>query len=415
MRTNIGCRRLTCITSPKQNYVWLTKATPDDLDLGGDVLFSRHQFTLLRSFGDDECMNYDFVLSSYKVQGNDLYDRSADPDSQQFNFSYEGQKKGEDKTCNRRWQANEVTELGGDHFPPYAPDGRIGFPTDLIKSLKFGLLTQQSLLGTSRSEETGASLYIGVGLPGNPFSKSDTGGFKGGVNFSKSDGTSTVIDITGSGIPAIVYRDGDRLSYCAGIRDNTPAHAISYPSDRCGTIEGISDFSFSSSSSSSAGVEGYAGDAFGGVSYSQSENQTFTYFSDVDGDGLVDIVDHGQVFYNRGEACEGGTRDTCAGGKWVVRFEPNSALRPPIPGHVTADVATTRVPQDLRNTITKIETRLAGISRRLRELDFSQTTIAWQAPLDGAVSIAGTFERGVSNVDPTDKDAGPWRLYSVTI
>src|SRR4029077_13573121 len=103
----------------------------------------------------------------------------------------------------------------------------------------------------------------------------------------------------------------------------------------------------------------------------------------VDGDGLADIVDHGQVFYNRGENCESGTGDNCAGGSWVIHFEPNSALRPPIPGLVAADVATTRVPQDLRDTITNIEARLATISKRLHALDFSQTTIAWQAPLDG--------------------------------
>ena len=123
----------------------LTKATPDGLGMSGDILFARHQFTL--SPGNDECMNYDLVLSTYSVQGNSLYDRSSDPDEQKsnldeqkFSFSYEGQKKRPDGTCARTWQAKEISELGNGAFPPHAPDdAKIGFPSDLIGSLGFGL------------------------------------------------------------------------------------------------------------------------------------------------------------------------------------------------------------------------------------------------------------------------------------
>ena len=41
-----------------------------------------------------------------------------------------------------------------------------------------------------------------------------------------------------------------------------------------------------------------------------------------------------------------------------------------------------------------LSSRLASISQRLQALAYTQTTIAWEAPLDGSVSIAGQFTAG---------------------
>ncbi|MGK3893835.1 hypothetical protein, partial [Enterococcus faecium] len=79
-------------------------------------------------------------------------------------------------------------------------------------------------------------------------------------------------------------------------------HSINYPPTHCGTIEGISDFSISSTSTLSVGVEVYPGfTTFAGIGFNSSKTNTYVYFTDRDGDGLVDLVAYGQVFYGQGE------------------------------------------------------------------------------------------------------------------
>jgi len=64
-----------------------------------------------------------------------------------------------------------------------------------------------------------------------------------------------------------------------------------------------------------------------------------------------------------------------------------------------------RFPPELRNTVKDIETRLEAVSRRLQALRYTQTTVAWEAPLDGTITIKGKFVTGVSK--PSGPNAGP--------
>jgi RHS repeat-associated protein len=426
---------ITVSYRPEQTNAWLVASASDyrkklEQDNGnsklaaaidfrvpsGLTLFAQHQFEPFYSNDIDksaDCANSDVYLASYSVTANPLYDLSNDLASQRFKFTYKGGQTDEHGNCApEQWQSEPLTSFGA--VPAAAPGGP--FPAGLLNGLGFGRLTSASLLGTSQSTEAGASLYAGVGPnDGNTSSKSNTGGFKAGVDFSQSDGTSTLVDITGSGIPAIVYRDQNHLAYCTGVREpgvrepiSAPGvpHRVRYYTDRCGTIEGVDSFSFSTSSNQSLGVEGYFGsNVFAGVSFSQSQNQTFTYFADADGDGLIDIVDHGQVYYNQGEVLDNGRR--------VVRFAPNSALRPPVPGRskssgaaaTSAAVAATHVPQELRDTVQSIESRLGDVARRLHDLEYSQTTIAWEAPLDGQITLSGHFQSAVSGVETGNEGA----------
>jgi hypothetical protein len=353
------------------------------------------------------------LLRSYDVEANSKYDVGTAPEKQTFKFDYEGDKSAKlNDTCERPWTQTQDVDQFGD-LPADVVDGGFGFPSGLLRDLGFGALVSRSLLGTARTEETGASFYVGVGPVGNTSSKEITFGVKAGVNFTNSAGNSTLIDITGDGIEDIVYRDGGSFRYCAGVRDKD-SHEISYPPARCGPIEGISDFSISSTSTGSIGVEGYAvADTFFGAGYNTSSNETYVYFTDRDGDGLIDLVAYGQVFYNQGEVCEGGRIDKfCEGGRYVVRFSPNSALTPPIPGTVADKPVVcdagrclpAHAPLDLRNTIRDIEARLDAESRRLHTLQYSQTTIAWEAPLDGTITLAGELRRGTSQ--PETGNAG---------
>jgi hypothetical protein len=373
-------------------------------DLTKLTRFAMHKFNLLDG---GECMNFDMVLASYDVSANSAYDRfesGVSPDTQTFKFDYDGQRTSQGK-CAREWSSNSP-ELG--KLPQNAVDGRIGFPAGLLSDLGFGMLTGKSLLGTSRTEETSGSLYVGVGLAGNPAVKDSTVGLKGGVNFSRTEGNSTLVDVTGDGIEDIVYRKDGKLAYCAGERKGD--HSIEYPAGRCGTIEGISDFSISSTSTLSVGVEVYPGfTTFAGIGFNSAKSNTYVYFTDRDGDGLIDLVAYGQVFYGQGEDRN----------QSIVRFVPQSSLTPPIPGNVGKHRTASRIPADIKKTIQEAETRLEALSKRLTKLEYTQTTLAWQAPMDGEIVLTGKFSLGVSvpdreNAGAFGADFGPadWaRLY----
>lgn len=387
---------------PLPNSPLLTAA--DTAVPAGDVLFAAHSFEL--TGGDNACMNFDRALWKYKVIANAFYNEGIPDKEQVFTFNYEGERHGKGPACSREWAAGkQPAELGT--LPASAVGGNLGFPTKLLEDTGFGLLTRQSLLGTSRTEESGASLYVGVGPVGDTSSKGNTGGLKAGVHFSKSEGNSTLVDVTGDGIDDIVFRDGERVAYCAGQRSLRPTdgvHEISYPPARCGNIEGITDFSVSNTSSTSVGGEGYPWEElFFGVGFTSSHNDSYVYFTDRDGDGLVDVVAFGRVLYNQGEVRENG--------KNIVRFVPNSALLPPIPGHVAATRAAERskfndvVPPDLKDNIRTIEARLSALSARLKALAYTQTTIAWEAPLDGVITVSGQLRRGTSRTEPGNEGA----------
>ena len=118
-------------------------------------------------------MNFDKVLNSYEVQANTNYDldrSGAALHKQTFSFDYEGQAFGTGEICNRTW-------LDGDKFKEFdklaSAGGTIAFPSNLLDEAGFGSLAKPSLLGTGRTEETGASMYVGVGPPGNSSSQGD--------------------------------------------------------------------------------------------------------------------------------------------------------------------------------------------------------------------------------------------------
>jgi hypothetical protein len=113
---------------------------------------------------------------------------------------------------------------------------------------------------------------------------------------------------------------------------------------------------------------GGPGRTFAGIGSNNANTNTYVYFTDRDGDGLVDVVVYGQVFYGQGEVKVKGADGSES---YVVSFVPKSALTPPIPASVAVTRLDNRFAPEVRDTVRQIETRIAALSRRLQNLRYT--------------------------------------------
>lgn len=153
-------------------------------------------------------------------------------------------------------------------------------------------------LGGTTSTSIGGSFYVGVGPMIPDAWKGNTGG--GSYNYSSdnSKGLSTFVDLDGDGLPDKVYKDGGSIYYRPQLRSDNGEIQYGSPIK----VKGISNFSTTKSSTNSGGVSAVVGyQAFTGVigtDFSSTKVKTTEYFSDINGDGLIDLVSNGKVYFN---------------------------------------------------------------------------------------------------------------------
>jgi len=154
-------------------------------------------------------------------------------------------------------------------------------------------------LGGTTSTSTSGSFYVGVGPSDFSAWKSNTVG--GSYNYSSdnSKGLSTFIDLNGDGLPDKVYRKSGALYYRPQIRTDENGEIVYGDPIR---VVGISNFSTTKSSTNSGGGKAVVGwqalTAQFGVDASKTKTKVTEYFSDINGDGLVDLVSNGKVYFN---------------------------------------------------------------------------------------------------------------------
>lgn len=154
---------------------------------------------------------------------------------------------------------------------------------------------ETSMLGGAKSDNFDVGSAVTVGPIGNLATKTNTAG--GSFSYAESNGFGLIalVDINGDGLPDKVFREGNTLYYRANLAGKAVSTTAFGEKRR---IRGVQEFSRSKTKSNTLGAEAHPGPFFLGYENTTSKTSVETYFSDFNGDGLVDIAVKGQVFFN---------------------------------------------------------------------------------------------------------------------
>ncbi|MBE0392704.1 SpvB/TcaC N-terminal domain-containing protein [Flavobacterium sp. PL002] len=151
-----------------------------------------------------------------------------------------------------------------------------------------------SLVSSSEGQNVGVNYRLGVGFVGQMGSlKPFTVGGHGGNGWGTSNTAVLMEDLDGDGLPDKLFKNKDGVFYKKNL-------SASGQNSFGGSQEiNISDVGYSKSTSFNWGVDLNVKFANIGYDEQRSTSKTKIYFMDFNGDGLVDYVKNGQVFYNR--------------------------------------------------------------------------------------------------------------------
>ncbi|MGO4770913.1 SpvB/TcaC N-terminal domain-containing protein [Flavobacterium sp. W22_SRS_FK3] len=194
---------------------------------------------------------------------------------------------------------DDVRDTSGK-YNPFGPEINWTVPGDnlvntAIPSINDILFSgHHSLVSSSEGSNVGINYRIGVGFAGQTGNlKPFTVGGHGGNGWGTSDTAVLMEDLDGDGLPDKIFKNKNGVFY----RKNLSATG----QNSFGEMQeiNISDLGYSKSTSFSWGVD--LNLKFGNIGYDQqrSTSKTKIYFMDFNGDGLIDYVRNGQVYYNR--------------------------------------------------------------------------------------------------------------------
>ncbi|MDR0799441.1 MAG: type IV secretion protein Rhs, partial [Dysgonamonadaceae bacterium] len=265
-------------------------------------------------------------------------------------------------------QAAESWNLPGDSISA-------GFVNPLTNLEVQGFSDKATALGGSKTTSTSISSYIGIGpANGDWLTNSLTVGGNFGYSQSTTSGLSTLVDINGDGLPDKVFQKGGTLYYRPNISQSATGE-VKY--GQAILIQGIREFSRSKSSSVSYGGTFSVGFGAAAIKVGKDNNKTTTktdvYFIDVNGDGLVDLVANGQVYFNHIEKdSQGNLRPV---------FTLSSGDTPsPIKGGGYVDASDTAIdPEEQKEAV--VNSPLQDVVRM------------WEAPYSGRIKIEGNIQK----------------------
>lgn len=272
--------------------------------------------------------------------------------------------------------------------------------TFLIRGYIPSFDSSASLLGSSKSEAISTGFYIGIGIGKNRFTKMTTFGVQWNWGNDKSEALTALIDINGDGLDDIVSKEGSSLYYkkhkVTRTYNATNEPVITHSFDVKKPIIGIDNFyrAFGRNRSTNFqitfGLRRIGG--FIGWDKSKSTAETDMYFTDGNGDGLMDIVRDGVVYFNRLDA------------NGNPNFIPDSQGTENLV--ITAAPRTVEVPDEYNED----EVTLPAFD----------VVKVWEAPADGDIKIDNTIQltdtskEAVVTVEMNKLTPPPLRCYTVT-
>ncbi|MFL6114849.1 MAG: SpvB/TcaC N-terminal domain-containing protein, partial [Catenulispora sp.] len=150
-----------------------------------------------------------------------------------------------------------------------------------------------SALNANTSLGGGGHLYVGVGTTAT---KSGSVGIKVGFEHSDDRGLLALVDVDGDGLPdKVLRRDDGSIWYRKNLSGPAGQPQFADQAVRLG-LPGIMG---ESTNSLTLGVEGYPGAVAAQLDYVTSSSTTDQYFSDVNGDGISDLVNGSSVLFGR--------------------------------------------------------------------------------------------------------------------
>ena len=155
-------------------------------------------------------------------------------------------------------------------------------------------LSQATVLGLSTSSSRSVSGTAAVGLGSNVCLTNNSAGGNYTRTESSSESLMTLVDLDGDGLSDKVYVQNGTMYFCRMIWDNDNLFHF----DNSEEVVGAYHFLEESSSGNTFGAQASLG-VSASASWTNTKSTISTYFADVNGDGLVDLVNNGQVYFNR--------------------------------------------------------------------------------------------------------------------
>lgn len=272
----------------------------------------------------------------------------------------------------------------GNSLKPFKSTESWVVPNDGVKGglivSKAGFDDKASALGGNKSTDGGIGMTVTAGLnDGNETNKSNTLGGSFGFSQSGTNGKLIMIDINGDGLSDKIIADDNGFRYRPNLsNDGTPKFGDPIE------IKNASDFFVEKSTTTNFGFEAQGGFgnvvAFAGVGKSKTTSVTSVYFTDVNGDGLPDLVRNGIAYFNHIDD------------KGVVTFSTNS-IGTPNPISNSGSVASGIFQVDPQELEADIDANPLHDVVRM-----------WRAPFDGQVSITAPVQLQSTGQSPPNAD-----------
>ncbi|MEV0620628.1 SpvB/TcaC N-terminal domain-containing protein, partial [Nonomuraea sp. NPDC050404] len=232
-----------------------------------------------------------------------------------------------------------------------------GLSNGLVNGIRPGAGEAGALNGNT-STSAGGHLYTGWGpLP----SKSNSVGVKAGFSRGSDEGLLALVDVDGDSLPDKVFASGGGYVFRKNLSRPGGEPRFADQTTPLRNLPGIFD---QDSSSRTVGVEAYPGGGAVQLDYVDTISTTDRYFSDVNADGITDLVNGESVLFGR------------IGADGVPVF--GAAADTPVPiGGSEAD-AEGLLPD-----------YAADRARREQSFPLVDTLRRWTAPFDGTVAVTG--------------------------